>query len=58
MRATSHLWKRAVCPARRCIVAWKAMHGAQMHALTRIRPDGTMCMLLPINWEAAQSHRP
>ena len=27
------------------------------HALTRIRPGGTVCMLLPINWEAAQSHR-
>jgi hypothetical protein len=26
-------------------------------ALTRIRPGGTVCMLLPINWEAAQSHR-
>ena len=27
------------------------------HALARIRPGGTVCMLLPINWEAAQRHR-
>jgi hypothetical protein len=27
------------------------------HALSRIKPGGTVCMLLPINWEAAQSHR-
>jgi hypothetical protein len=27
------------------------------HSLTRIRPSGTVCMLLPINWEAAQSRR-
>jgi hypothetical protein len=27
------------------------------HALTRIRPGGTVCMLLPINWEAAQRNR-
>jgi hypothetical protein len=27
------------------------------HALTRIRPGGTVCMLLPLNWAAAQRHR-
>ena len=27
------------------------------HALTRIRPGGTVCMLLPTKWEAAQRHR-
>lgn len=27
------------------------------HALTRIQPGGTVCMLLPINWEAAARHR-
>ena len=27
------------------------------HALTRIRPGGTVCMLLRTNWEAPQSHR-
>jgi hypothetical protein len=27
------------------------------HALTRISPDGTICMLLPVRWEAAQSRR-
>jgi hypothetical protein len=27
------------------------------HALTRIREGGTVCMLLPVRWEAAQSRR-
>jgi hypothetical protein len=27
------------------------------HALTRIRPGGTVCMLLRTNWEAPQRHR-
>ena len=27
------------------------------HALTRIRPGGTVCMLLRTNWEAPQAHR-
>jgi hypothetical protein len=27
------------------------------HALTRIRPGGTVCMLLRTNWEAPQSHQ-